>query len=381
MKKIIIISSVILLLTGCYNYHEVNDLAIVSAMGIEKVADQLEVTIEIINTQKAVEESTNSNDKTSIIHTQGKTLAEAINNLAKNASRHLFFDHMDLIIIGPRLAEDGIKPIIDYILRQDTIRNNISIVASQDRPYDVINTSGSETALVSKKIVSLLANDTDGSGLNINVPFDTFINELLAKNKTVPLSSIKLISQANDKETDNSSSNTIILDKIAVFQNFKLVSTLKKEQALIYKMLVYKITAGIFQVTCLDTGKLSAINVTNSKTKYNINANGDITINLDVTSSLTDYNCRADLKNPQNLIKIENTFQQEIKKEIKDLQNTINTTQIDLLNISTRYYNRYPHNISKNKLSKEWTNFNVVINPHLSINKKGRLFTYVKGNE
>ena len=47
MKKTIISLICLLSLTGCYNYRELNDLAIVSGISIAKVNNQYELTVEV----------------------------------------------------------------------------------------------------------------------------------------------------------------------------------------------------------------------------------------------------------------------------------------------------------------------------------------------
>ena len=59
MKKIIILIFLCLITTGCYNYREINDLAIVTALGIEKKDNKYFVTTQIVNIKKADSETGN----------------------------------------------------------------------------------------------------------------------------------------------------------------------------------------------------------------------------------------------------------------------------------------------------------------------------------
>ena len=52
MKKILFIIPLILLLTGCYNYREINELAIVSGISITKEGNDIKLTTEVINPKK-----------------------------------------------------------------------------------------------------------------------------------------------------------------------------------------------------------------------------------------------------------------------------------------------------------------------------------------
>ena len=49
MKKIILSILPLLLLTGCYNYQELNKIGIISAIEIDKKDDLFKVTAQIVN--------------------------------------------------------------------------------------------------------------------------------------------------------------------------------------------------------------------------------------------------------------------------------------------------------------------------------------------
>ena len=48
MKKIILIIS-LFMLTGCYDYQEINDLAIISAIGVDYKDDEYIITLEVLS--------------------------------------------------------------------------------------------------------------------------------------------------------------------------------------------------------------------------------------------------------------------------------------------------------------------------------------------
>ena len=52
MKKILLIIPIIFLLTGCYNYREINELAIVSGISVTKEGNDIKLTTEVINPKK-----------------------------------------------------------------------------------------------------------------------------------------------------------------------------------------------------------------------------------------------------------------------------------------------------------------------------------------
>ena len=125
MKKInqlFILSTIILTtLTGCYDYREMNTLAIVSATEINKIGDEYQVSVQAINPQAP--------DKTAvpqapfIIYTgTGKTIQEAYRSITLSASRFMYSNHLDLLIINEKIAKENISYLIDYYTRNPGIR-------------------------------------------------------------------------------------------------------------------------------------------------------------------------------------------------------------------------------------------------------------------
>ena len=66
-RKIFILLPLLLFLTGCYNYYELNDLAIVTGIGIAYSNHEYEVTVEIVNPKKQ-QDATGSKEPDFIIY-------------------------------------------------------------------------------------------------------------------------------------------------------------------------------------------------------------------------------------------------------------------------------------------------------------------------
>ena len=82
MKKIIFILLIPLFLGGCYDYQELNDLAIISGIAID-YEDDYEVTFEVLECQKE------NDEKTSYVKATGKTISEAFANASLKIPKFL----------------------------------------------------------------------------------------------------------------------------------------------------------------------------------------------------------------------------------------------------------------------------------------------------
>ena len=68
MKKLIILLSCLFIFTGCYDYNELNNIAVVSGMAIAYKDGKYETTLEIINAKKS---DTNQSEQTSTMLVTG----------------------------------------------------------------------------------------------------------------------------------------------------------------------------------------------------------------------------------------------------------------------------------------------------------------------
>ena len=130
MKNKIIFLVVIFLFTGCYNYREINNLAITTAIGIDKKDEKYLLTIQVVNTQKAVSKTSGSSDETKFIiyETEGESLQEALRRIVLESPRRLYGNHLQLLVIGEEVAKEGISQIFDFFMRNPESRKQFQMV-------------------------------------------------------------------------------------------------------------------------------------------------------------------------------------------------------------------------------------------------------------
>lgn len=134
MKKILIIILTLLLCTGCFDYKEINDLAIINAIGVDYENDEYVITLEILNDQ-IDKDSSKITSYTKVGH--GKNLTSAIENAADKLSKQLIFNHIKLMILSKSIIEEKFENIIDLFLRNTYFRENFYVVATDNKPDDI----------------------------------------------------------------------------------------------------------------------------------------------------------------------------------------------------------------------------------------------------
>ncbi|WP_435164817.1 Ger(x)C family spore germination protein [Paenibacillus glycanilyticus] len=140
----VICLAVLLLLTGCWDRREINDVAFVLAGGADKEGDLIRISVLIPltgNMGNTGGGGGSGGQKSFTIKTEtGKTVSEAVSKLQYRLPRHLFFGHRRVIIIGEELARtEGIETVIDAITRTPEKRLSTFIAVSEGKAIDLLN--------------------------------------------------------------------------------------------------------------------------------------------------------------------------------------------------------------------------------------------------
>ena len=124
MKKLLIIIFC-LLISGCNNYRELNNIAVVSALGIDYKDNMYNVSVLVKDNAK------NDENKTSIYTYEGKSLDEAIKKIGLLASKTLYFIDLDLLVISKN-ATSKLQNIMDYLSRDSNVGVNFYILCDNN---------------------------------------------------------------------------------------------------------------------------------------------------------------------------------------------------------------------------------------------------------
>ncbi len=135
-------------LPGCWDYKEMENRAFVQMLGIDRREGQFEVTIQVINSQKAVGggggggmrgggEGAKAIPPFRALTARGKTVGQAINSLSGVLFREIDFEHLKVILIGEELARFGLDRI-DFLDRDRKIPMNALLGVSHDPVSEVL---------------------------------------------------------------------------------------------------------------------------------------------------------------------------------------------------------------------------------------------------
>ncbi len=137
--RVIIIVLLLLVITafipGCWDRREIDKLAFVSAIGIDKTADGKICLTAVIHKPFVIQTSeggaTTQERAFWLTSSTGQTAFEAMRNFERHSPRFLFFAHNRFLVMGEEYAAQGVREALDYFDRDRQIRRTTRLVVVQ----------------------------------------------------------------------------------------------------------------------------------------------------------------------------------------------------------------------------------------------------------
>ena len=382
MKKfvlIIITLFILLISSGCYNYKEINDMAIVSSIGIDKdnKNDKYIVSAQIMNSK----ESEDSEDSQITVYTkEGDTVHEALRNITLKSPRKLYGNHLSKIVLSEEVAKEGIDNILDIFNRITEVRNEFIItIVKEDKASDVLKVLTTTESIPAEYVKLSLKIADKTSGLTYATKLDEFISLYLKKGIDPVVPVLKIDKKEKKGTTINNITTTnpiskIVIEDLAVTNKGKLETYLKNEEVIGYNFLRNQIQKMIIPVKCDDENNYASISILKNKTKSNTEKKDNkyiINFNINSEAIITEYNCRKDLTDEKVIKELEKDTEKKIKRYIKKSLNKQKETKGKFLGLERIIYLDYP------KYKNE--DYSVKYNVNVNLVRKGEIRNSVKG--
>lgn len=342
MKKIFKITIFIIILftlSGCFNYKEINDYAIVSGISIdknkEKSVNKYKVGIQIMNAKKD-EESDSS--LITFYEASGKTIYDALEKIMLDSPKELYLGHNEVVVISEELLKKE-NPLnyLDYFMRDPGSEKDSAVMVSKEKDASsILKVITPLETLPSKNLRSTLSVADNFSGILTVVTIDEFISDLSNSKTEAIIPSVKIKGKINKGEKmDNikeSNPNTkLTFDTLAYFKNNKLKGYLSANESVGYNFLANVAKETYVNVKC-DSKNYATLKLANSNFKENLyyeNNNPIVNIKTKIDADLLEYNCKSDFLNDDKVIK-------KLEIKAKNRVNTLMNKTIDKLYVKEK---------------------------------------------
>ncbi|MDR9747822.1 Ger(x)C family spore germination protein [Paenibacillus taichungensis] len=218
-------------ISGCWDRKEINDIAFVIGLAIDKEEDNFRTSLQIaLPGQSGSSGSEGGGGGTSgdkswfMLSTTAKTLRGTSIEGQKALSRELYYAHRRTMLIGEELAREGVAPMLDLLTRYPLNRLSALPIVTKGSAYKVLDTDAPIEKFPSEMVRELCF-------LNMRRPrsLKTFTDAILSEgvDPFLPVASTADNVPSNWKDVKTN----IKLDGIAIFKKDKLVGMIEKAPA------------------------------------------------------------------------------------------------------------------------------------------------------
>jgi spore germination protein KC len=352
VKKIIFMLILVsVLLTGCWDSVETEELGVISLMGVGLSTDN---NIKVVIHEEPHEKQTAGSGKPSsgsetpfyLYAETGSTIYEAVQRMSANEHHKLYFPHTRIIIVDEDLVTlKGIKPIIDFCERNPEIRLSTWILVSPRGQFDKILSTDVGINLSTGKLLEETIN-------NYKVNPHRTINNLSDIIEMLNSSGSEFYTSGVSKAPENSDIGTIgsSLNKqkfnikdTAVFKGEKMVGWLKAEEYRGLSWINGNVKGGIITMP-FEEGVLSfRIVKTKSEVRAAIkNEKLQININIEVMSSVAEIQGDSNFMDETTVKKVREFQEGKIKKEITAAIDKARNLNSDIFGWGSYFNSKYP---------------------------------------
>lgn len=383
MKRILTLLIVIIpTLAGCWSSREISDIAIVLGVALDKAKDEnLRMTLQLAVPKKSETTSgsqSSSTQSTMMVSAEGSSIMEAYQIMQKKLSREIFFAHNRIIIIGDKLASEGISSILDFFSRQRQSHLRQYLLFTTEEAANILE-SGSqfEWALAEE------LRKKEKTGIGVGVRIREFWGKML-NDREEPIAdkvaNLHIIEGEKKKQETSNPPKTPSITGVAVFREDRLIGWLNDKEACGILWLRNELDSGVLEtsISRKKGGGRVGGRMWNVSTKIKpIFLNEKLRIRIEIWGDIEIFenSSKVNLGNPLTI----NTLQLMFEKEVKSkLQLTLNKAQkklkSDIFGFGQAVYQTNPKKWEiyyKKRWHEIYPHIEVEINPHITVQGTG----------
>lgn len=335
MKRILIIVSLMLLLCGCYDYRELNDMSIVTGIGIDYKDNKYIVSLEVT---KSVKDGSSNEIETVVYSGKNRILADAFLQAKNSSDKYVYMEHVNVLLVSKELGKKGVGDVVDYIVRETSINSNYYMVIVDD-PKSTLETKqeNDSTSNIITNTINYYLDDTKFDDLDIMSSY------MINNKEDIALPIISM----NDQK--------VIFNSVAYFNGDKYVGEIDSK---LYTML--RLNSN--NVNFSKNG--NTVSLYKTSVDYEVGKD-KITVKVSGEGLVKQIDPKIDLENEDSYEYLSRTIGKSMKEDINNFLEETLSKDSDLLGLQDKYYKKY---------KKEMKEIKYDVDVNIKINKNGTIY-------
>lgn len=330
-------------LTGCWNRRELNTLAIVMGVGIDKASEgnEIELTTQIVKTDKLhPAEGQSAGDQKAYFNLvgTGTDVFTILRSDTHKVSRKLYIPYNQVIILGEDLAKEGVQDYLDVFMRDHEARLNVNILVAQGKANDVLDFEPDFGKIPASSITQLLEN-RGATSQTSELELVDFMKCLTCETTAAVAPMISTEGTGKEKRVEVSAG--------AVLKRGKMVGKLTEKETRGQLWVTDEIKSGLMNVK-VDQIEATIENI-KAKTKVTpiLKEDGTIQIKIRIKQlgTLGSQTGTESLATPEKMRQLNQETEQAIEEEIQQSIQKARELNADIFKFGELVHQKYP---------KEW---------------------------
>jgi len=358
MKRVISIVLCIFFLTllpGCWNRKELNSLAVLQAVGIDKTEDgQIRLSAQIllpsaVRTGKS--DTSGGNKGVWVVTAEGETVFDAFRNSTLISSRKLFLSHNKVIVISETLAKEGLGDVMDLFNRDHEFRKLPYVFVTKGKAEEIISGEHEQEKITAKALESL-AKTTFATSKIAKVRVFDLDKNLVSKTNDPIIPGIEIVQVKKEKQIKD----IVKLDGTAIFKSDKLVSWLDGRETRGALWVLNEVKSGIIVVSAPE-GETKKVSIEIMKASSRIvpkieEGTLKVNVNIQAEGNLAEQMSEANLAKMDTLSKLETKMSSAISDEIQAAIVKAQKWDTDIFKFGEDFHRKFPKEWPE--LEKNW---------------------------
>nr|WP_275983960.1 Ger(x)C family spore germination protein [Paenibacillus hamazuiensis] len=313
-------ASCLLLLTGCWSRVEINDRAFVTAIYLDRSEEgEYEVSLgfPLVNRMQTggglSQAAESQGNPFTIVTKKAESIPIAVRKIRSDLTREISFGHCNVIVVGKKMAESGINPILEFAMRQPDFHTNAYLMVASGKAKDV-----SYLTTVFERLPSEIIREFAKRRVTLDTNVKDFL-EASALNGGM-LAPMLVIGKTKMLSEQGKLSTWVGTDGAALFKDGKMIGTFDVKEMRAGLWVGGKMKNSMISIKSPTDGKIVSFVILYSKSKIRpvVTADQvrfDISIEAedDIISSVSDI----DINDPSQIAKLQEILSKELKGRIE----------------------------------------------------------------
>lgn len=350
------IAVVCLLLAGCWDRREINDLAFVTGTALDKEEDGYRLSVQFpLPSQLGGAGSSGGGGGTgggSPVYNDsatGQTVREANDNLQSSLSRYLNYSHRRTIVVGEEAAKAGIAEVLDIMGRFPQNRLSAFFLVSKGKAQDVMNMEVSLEKMPAEMVRELAVQYFSNAKSIKDVVF------ALLEEGIDPTAPYIVRSKTNTGERGKPK-DTIKVEGLAIFKHDRLVGFLKQDEAQALLMVMNEALNPVITVPAPRGEGYVSLRLLNFNAKIRHSFSGgapQFDIFFDGKATISENNSKAKFfLDTNDMRKLDHAMNRQLEKQVSKAMAKLQNFGGDPVGFGNLLYHKAPSYWKKNR--KHW---------------------------